>query len=281
MTSQISAIIAQHINTESRVIIPDVGTLIRRKESGEIVFMEMLKKNDNVLINLVVNILDVSPSKSAELVGQYVAHIKEQIRTHKKFILDGVGVLLLRPDGGLDFSFNPFAQSLPEPDKSYDVIEEIARPRPVVSKPTPAPKPEPKSAPAPKPEVAPTPKPEVATPRKVNVAQENDVEVIEAPKSTPTKPSAVPTRKPAPAPAPAPAPKPAPIIEEEDEEETTESRRPKIRAHHTRKRVDGITIVALIAVALALICIVWGMIPSSESVELNLDTPPTPIEITE
>ncbi|MBO7197437.1 MAG: hypothetical protein J6V28_01400, partial [Tidjanibacter sp.] len=78
-----------------------------------------------------------------------------------------------------------------------------------------------------------------------------------------------------------PAPPPPPIIEEEDEEETTESRRPKIRAHHTRKRVDGITIVALIAVALALICIVWGMIPSSESVELNLDTPPTPIEITE
>ena len=45
MTAKISAIIAQYINKETRLIIPEVGTLIRRKESGEIIFMDMLKMN--------------------------------------------------------------------------------------------------------------------------------------------------------------------------------------------------------------------------------------------
>ena len=124
MTTKISAIIAQYIKSETRLIIPEVGTLIRRKESGEIVFMEMLKKNDGTLVGLVVNILDVSPSKATEIVNRYIRTVKNQLATSKKFILDGVGVLLARPDGSVDFSFNPFAQSLPEFERGVEILEE-------------------------------------------------------------------------------------------------------------------------------------------------------------
>lgn len=276
MTAKISAIIAQHITNESRLIIPEVGTLIRRKESGEIVFMEMLKKNDNVLIGLVVNILDVSPSKATEIVNQYIATIKQQLRTNKKFILDGVGVLLQRPDGGVDFSFNPFAQSLPEPEKNYDIIEEIV---------TPTPKPEPKQVTTPEPK----PEPNVVTKPKVEptVAAKPQAQSA-APKAEPQrvatspKPAATPV---APKPTPKPAPKPAPAAiqaDNDDEEEeyiTTEPRKPRVKAHQSRRKVDGITVVALVAVALAIICIIWGMLPSNDNIELDLNT--TPVEITE
>ena len=67
MTTKISAIIAQYIATETRLVIPEVGTLIRRKESGEVVFMEILRKSDGVLVGLIVNTLDVSPSKANEI----------------------------------------------------------------------------------------------------------------------------------------------------------------------------------------------------------------------
>ncbi len=276
MTAKISAIIAQHITNESRLIIPEVGTLIRRKESGEIVFMEMLKKNDNVLIGLVVNILDVSPSKATEIVNQYIATIKQQLRTNKKFILDGVGVLLQRPDGGVDFSFNPFAQSLPEPEKNYDIIEEIV---------TPTPKPEPKQVTTPEPK----PEPNVVTKPKVEptVAAKPQAQSA-APKAEPQrvatspKPAATPV---APKPTPKPTPKPAPAAmqaDNDDEEEeyiTTEPRKPRVKAHQSRRKVDGITVVALVAVALAIICIIWGMLPSNDNIELDLNT--TPVEITE
>lgn len=244
MTSKISAIIAQHIATQTRIIIPEVGTLIRRKESGEIVFMEMLKKSDGTLASLIVNTLDVSPSKANEILNTYVATIKQQLTANKKFILDGVGVLLSRRDGGVDFSFNPFAQSLPEFEKGVDILEEDVVERPASVAPT---------------MVAPA---EPAKPAEQKVA----------PAVTPR-----PVQQPAPRPA-APAPQPKVVGKIEEEEEPIQ-RKSKIQAHFTRKKIDGITIIAFIAVAMALISLIWGMIPSNDRVELDVE--PIPFEVTE
>ena len=258
MTSKISAIIAQHIATQTRIIIPEVGTLIRRKESGEIVFMEMLKKSDGTLASLIVNTLDVSPSKANEILNTYVATIKQQLTANKKFILDGVGVLLSRRDGGVDFSFNPFAQSLPEFEKGVDILEEDVVERPASVAPT-------MVAPA---EPAKPAEPKIATPIEPAKPAEQKV----APAVTPR-----PVQQPAPRPA-APAPQPKVVGKIEEEEEPIQ-RKSKIQAHFTRKKIDGITIIAFIAVAMALISLIWGMIPSNDRVELDVE--PIPFEVTE
>ena len=237
MTTKISAIIAQHIATEARLIIPEVGTLLRRKESGEIVFMEMLRKSDGVLAGLVVNTLDVSPSKASEIVGGYIATIKQQLATNKKFIIDGVGVLLVRADGGIDFSFNPRAHSIPEPERGVDILEDDEPIVPV--------KPATPVAPA---------QPVTTAQPAVSVAKEQA-----APQ---------PTVKPRPV---APAPQPKKVIYKTEEEEEPMERRSRIQPHHTRQKMDGITIVALVALAMALLALVWGMIPSSDRVEVNVE----------
>ena len=253
MTTKISAIIAQYIATETRLVIPEVGTLIRRKESGEIVFMEILRKSDGVLVGLIVNTLNVSPSKANEIANNYIATIKQQLARSKKFVIDGVGVLLLRGNGSIDFSFNPFAQSIPEPTKGFDVLEEdeVVEVAPVPSKPiTPVPsKPiapaAPKVAPAPQPA---QPQPQVATPKTQPQAA--------TPKAEPTK-----------------------VVYRTDEDDVTERRRSRIQQHHTRKKVDGITVVAIVAVLMALLALVWGLIPANDQVEFNLDT--TTVEVNE
>ena len=230
MTKQLSAIIAKYINSETRLIIPEVGTLLRRKESGEVVFTEMLRKNDGVLVGLVVNGMDVSPSRANEIVGGYMEVIKQELATRKKFILDGVGVLLRRADGGVDFSFNPFAQSIPEPDADEDdsivPLEEVA-----VSQPS-----------APRVEVATAPR-SVVTPKEQPVVAPNPAEEKPAavrPAVEPAKPAEVPQQRPAVA-APKPTPKPAPT--EAVEEEAPRGLR--IRAHHAVKKIDGITILEI------------------------------------
>ena len=249
MTTKISAIIAQHLASQTRIIIPEVGTLIRRKESGEIVFMDMLKKSDGALVSLVVNTFDVSPSKANEIVNTYSATIKQQLATNKKFVIDGVGVLLARPDSGTDFSFNPFAQSIPEPSRNYDVLEDeeyIA----------------------------------VVTP----VAPQQPAAPI-APKATPMpqQPTTTPAPKPA-TPKPAPKPQSEPQTRkviyrtEEDEEQPTE-RKSRIQSHHTRKKIDGITIVAFVALLLALLSLIWGAIPSDDRVEVSVE--PTEVVVNE
>ena len=255
MTTKISAIIAQYIATETRLVIPEVGTLIRRKESGEVVFMEILRKSDGVLVGLIVNTLDVSPSKANEIANNYIATIKQQLARSKKFVIDGVGVLLLRGNGSIDFSFNPFAQSIPEPTKGFDVLEEdeVVEVAPAPSKPiTPVPsKPiapaAPKVAPAPQP-AQPQPQPQVATPKPQPQAA--------TPKAEPTK-----------------------VVYRTEEDEVTEKRRSRIQQHHTRKKVDGITVVAIVAVLMALLALVWGLIPANDQVEFNLNT--TTVEVNE
>lgn len=255
MTTKISAIIAQYIATETRLVIPEVGTLIRRKESGEVVFMEILRKSDGVLVGLIVNTLDVSPSKANEIANNYIATIKQQLARSKKFVIDGVGVLLLRGNGSIDFSFNPFAQSIPEPTKGFDVLEEdeVVEVAPAPSKPiTPVPsKPiapaAPTVAPAPQP-AQPQPQPQVATPKPQPQAA--------TPKAEPTK-----------------------VVYRTEEDEVTEKRRSRIQQHHTRKKVDGITVVAIVAVLMALLALVWGLIPANDQVEFNLNT--TTVEVNE
>lgn len=255
MTTKISAIIAKHITTEARLIIPEVGTLLRRKENGEIVFMEMLRKSDGILAGLIINTLDVSPSNANEIVNNYVATIKQQLATNKKFIIDGVGVLLARADGGINFSFTPSAHSIPE--HGVDVLEEddafvpvkpIAPAQPVApAQPT---------APAQPAQPVASAAKEQAAPQSVAKAQ--------------------PVVKPQPV---APTPQPKKVIYKTEEEDESTERRSKIQPHHTRKKMDGITIVALVALAMAFLALIWGMIPSNDRVEVNLDT--TTVEVNE
>lgn len=255
MTTKISAIIAKHITTEARLIIPEVGTLLRRKENGEIVFMEMLRKSDGILAGLIINTLDVSPSNANEIVNNYVATIKQQLATNKKFIIDGVGVLLARADGGINFSFTPSAHSIPE--HGVDVLEEDDAFAPV--KPI-----------APTQPVAPAQPTAPAQPAQpvASAAKEQA-----APQSV-AKPQ--PVVKPQPV---APTPQPKKVIYETEQEDESTERRSKIKPHHTRKKMDGITIVALVALAMAFLALIWGMIPSNDRVEVNLDT--TTVEVNE
>ena len=255
MTTKISAIIAKHITTEARLIIPEVGTLLRRKENGEIVFMEMLRKSAGILAGLIINTLDVSPSNANEIVNNYVATIKQQLATNKKFIIDGVGVLLARADGGINFSFTPSAHSIPE--HGVDVLEEDDAFVPV--KPI-----------APAQPVAPAQPTAPAQPAQpvASAAKEQS-----APQSV-AKPQ--PVVKPQPV---APTPQPKKVIYKTEEEDESTERRSKIQPHHTRKKMDGITIVALVALAMAFLALIWGMIPSNDRVEVNLDT--TTVEVNE
>ena len=235
MTTKINAIIAQQIASQTRLIIPEVGTLIRRKESGEIVFMEMLRKSDGALASIIVQMLDVSPSKANELLNQYAATIKQQLATSKKFILDGVGILFARPDGGVDFSFNPFAQSIPEPERGVEILEEeedIVVPKPAT---TPAPA-------------------RVKTTKPI----------------TPEKP-AEPVR---PVVTSKPTPKAAGITSEPQPEKKplSLSDEAKLASHRApKKKFDIVTIFAIIALGLAILSLIWGAMPNRDKVDLDIE----------
>lgn len=250
MVTKISAIIEAYLQRENRLIIPNVGTLLKRKESGEIVFVEMLKKNDGKLEALVAAQFGVAAEEAATIVEGYVEEIGRQITASRKFIIDGVGVLLVGANGALDFAFNPFSHTIPEPQAK-------------------AAEPEVKTV---EPEVK-AAEPKVIVEQFEDDEEEEEEEVkVEEPKVVapePTKPVA-PQVKPK---VSAIARKQSALYDDDDEEEvpTEAPRKMNIRRPASRKKVDPITIIAIVAVVLAMITLLWGAF-SNNSKDLELDT---------
>lgn len=249
MVTKISAIIEAYLQRENRLIIPNVGTLLKRKESGEIVFVEMLKKNDGKLEALVAAQFGVTAEEAAAIVEGYVEEIGRQITASRKFIIDGVGVLLVGANGALDFAFNPFSHTIPEPEAK-------------------AAEPEVKTV---EPEVK-AAEPKVIVEQFEDEEEEEEEEVkVEEPKVVapePTKPVAPQVKST----VSATARKQSALYDDDDEEDAPKEapRKINIRRPASRKKVDPITIIAIVAVVLAMITLLWGAF-SNNSDELELD----------
>lgn len=263
MTVEISSLVAQYIAKNTRLIIPEIGTLLRRKESGEIVFMEMLKKSDGGLVALVAGGLGLSEEEAAKAVEQYVGTIKSQLATNKKFILDGVGVLLAGVNGGVEFIFNPQSHTIDavEEPKSKTVAEEpqvieLAEEPQVIEL-------------AEEPEVVEAKEPVVAEPAPEVVAVEKRPAQV-APKAIATEES---KKK---------AAKIDALYGEESEQDKEPKKafptpaRPRTSAKPQHKKLDPITILAIVSGLIAIGTLIWGMIPTNKPLDIEV-----PIEIVE
>lgn len=257
ITTEINTIIARYISTGTRLIIPDLGTLLRRKESGEIVFMEMLKKNDGALVALVAEGFGIDEEQAAEAVNAYISTIKSALTSENKFIMDGVGVLLTTADGDVTFIFNPNSHSIPnEPEEEATVVT-----------------PQPQPAPAPQqPNVEPpvkTPQPEVS----VRASVSPKVDVLEFYYEEPAETETAPEDS---------------EYDEEDEESMVKKeervskeshdtpRKPRTSAPKKHIKFDFITILALVSAVIAIAVLIWGMIPNRTPLDVEV-----PVEVVE
>lgn len=251
MIVKISAIIEAYLQRENRLIIPSVGTLLKRKESGEIVFVEMLKKNDGKLVGLVAEQFGVAADEAEAIVEGYSEEIGRQIATSRKFIIDGVGVLLVGANGALDFAFNPFTRTIPAPES------------------------EPKSvAVEPKAPVAEAPKAPVAEQVKAPSTEQVKTPAVEEPKSNVIELEVEPEeeevkRVAEPAKPAAPVRKQSALYDDDEEDAPAAPRKMNIRKPKPRKKLDLITIIAFVAVVLALLSLVWGLIPSDNALDVD------------
>lgn len=263
MTVEISSLVAQYIAKNTRLIIPEIGTLLRRKESGEIVFMEMLKKSDGGLVALVAGGLSLSEEEAAKAVEQYVSTIKSQLATNKKFILDGVGVLLAGVNGGVEFIFNPQSHTIDavEEPKSKTVAEEpkvieLAEEPEVIEL-------------AEEPQVVAAKEPVVAEPAPEVVAVEK--------KPAQVAPKAIAPEEPQKKSAKIDA-----LYGEESEQDKEPKKafptpaRPRTSAKPQHKKLDPITILAIVSGLIAIGTLIWGMIPTNKPLDIEV-----PIEIVE
>lgn len=147
----ISRIITQYLSKNKRLVVPDFGAFIR-KDSGEVVFMEFLKKDDRILTSLVSRVYNVSEEQANLIIAKFISDVKEAGTQGNGYVIEGLGVMRASSDGLYHLDYNPSAKASVEPkvqqekprqETIHDRIMEEQKQAPpssqIVPEPTPAP----------------------------------------------------------------------------------------------------------------------------------------------
>ncbi len=268
--------IAEYMASSRRLIIPGVGALVRRTDGGEIVFVEMFKQNDGVLVGLLSQKMDISAEQASILVERFITELQHDLRYYGYYTIPALGTLR---QGEKSITFENDAPAAPQPEQPAPAKE-----------PTP---PTPRYEPVVEQEIVATPTPK---------AEQKPIEMKPEVKPEP-KPEPKPEAKPA---APAQAAKPAhkkaaPAKEsvkfklytkEEDikpqeatqerfrfeahrDSEDNQPQHIRIRTNRKRKKMDPVTLLAIIAAAIAVVVIIYGLVSSPGPA---FDEPLLPVE---
>lgn len=110
-----------------RVVVPGVGAFIKR-DNDEVVFTDLLRADDGMLVSSVVCIFGISEDKAREIVSHYAAALKNELAAKGSVLVNGIGVLSfsggrysLKPEMEREGEL-PQAQEMsgePLPDSSY------------------------------------------------------------------------------------------------------------------------------------------------------------------
>lgn len=277
----VNRFIAEYMANSRRLILPGVGAFVRRTEGGEIVFVEMFKQNDGVLTNLISQKMDISAEQANILIERLITELQHDLRYYGYYTIPALGTLrqteksiIFQADAPASLQAEqPQAVQSKEntpPTPRYEKVEEqeiVATPKEEKS----APKAEAIAAPkaevvaTPKAEPKPTPKAEepVRPAEKESTTTDNVKFKLFTSESEATK-----SAKQSEAKEPKRVAKPTPATQErfrfeahKDSEESA-PQRISIRTNRKRKKMDGVTLLAIIAAAIAVIVIIYGLVSS-------------------
>lgn len=147
----ISREIKKLLQTEKRVTVPALGSFMKRSD-GVLLFTDMFKDNDGVLLRALMNSLSLTEQQATEQIARFAADVERGLVESAEVRLTDFGVLSRSVDGRVVFA--AYAES---------VVAEPAAPQPTVA---PIPAPAPVSTPAPAPVVTPASDPAKVEPLK-------------------------------------------------------------------------------------------------------------------
>ncbi len=89
----VNKVIADYMRTSRRLILPEVGALLRRTEGGEIVFVEIFKQNDGVLTNLVAEKMGIELSQASVMVEHFITALRGELQSAGSYTIPSLGTL--------------------------------------------------------------------------------------------------------------------------------------------------------------------------------------------
>lgn len=277
----VNRFIAEYMANSRRLILPGVGAFVRRTEGGEIVFVEMFKQNDGVLTNLISQKMDISAEQANILIERLITELQHDLRYYGYYTIPALGTLrqteksiIFQADAPASLQAEqPQAVQSKEvtpPAPRYEKVKEqeiVATPKEEKPAPTVEKKPEPKVEVAAAPKAEPQPAPKVEEPVRPAEKESTTTDNVKFKLFTSEKEIAKSAEQSV-AKEPKKVAKPTPATQErfrfeahKDSEESA-PQRISIRTNRKRKKMDGVTLLAIIAAAIAVIVIIYGLVSS-------------------
>ncbi len=264
----ISELIAEYIASgNKRLVIPGFGAFIR-KDSGEVVLVEFLKKDDGVLTSLLTARLNISEQDALGAIDTYIVEIKRSIAALGNYPIKGLGCIFVTPNGLYELEYAPQQQAAPSAPSINSTTtattqQTVSKPQAVRTTASPgtlAQQASRQTPPAPAP--APTTRPQAtaSAPRPVQMSK---------PMQTPASDSiARPYSRPLQQPTPAQQQRPV---------YTKPAYRP---AQRPKKKTDVVMILAVLAAIIAVAAIGFGVLVNGNPAKQMVPVAPPPIEST-
>ena len=251
----INEIIVNYLVSNKRLVIPTFGAFLK-KENNTITFVELLKKDDEVLNSLVSKSMGVSHESAESIINDFIKSIKEEIEKNGTYLVGTIGALVVGANGV--YGLVPAGSGQIEPKvvvKPSVVAQNIENNSAVGAEKEPDLKPEtPKVAPAVTPAVTAE---ETQLPPQVSQAQVKPiVKPIAKPISTPINKTTI------------KSPVKRGVYSQSETKEPSEQY--TLQKRGTKKQMDIFMIIAIIAAILALALLVYGAMVSNEMPDFNL-----------
>lgn len=132
--------ITRYLLLNKRLVVPNLGAFVVNPSNGDLIFVELLKQNDGVLMRQLMAD-GLSEIDSMNMIDRFVFEIRHKVESGGTATLNGIGRLSLAEDGLYRFEYDPDAGR--EIAVPAAMVEEPAAEPIVESEPIVEPEPEP------------------------------------------------------------------------------------------------------------------------------------------
>ncbi len=137
--------ITRYLLLNKRLVVPNLGAFVVNPSNGDLIFVELLKQNDGVLMRQLMAD-GLTEIDSMNMIDRFVFEIRHKVESGGTATLNGIGRLSLAEDGLYRFEYDPEAgREIAVPATQQEaVVEPIAESEPeVIPEPEPVSEPEP------------------------------------------------------------------------------------------------------------------------------------------
>ena len=112
--------IAELLETNNRVIVPDFGAFMVKMDAGKrtVTFNDFLKYNDGLLVNHIASKEKISKDDAFKKIREFVKELQNTLKTAQKFTIGTMGFLVKDDRGGIRFTAEEIAKADTQDEKT-------------------------------------------------------------------------------------------------------------------------------------------------------------------